>query len=517
MKIARLRLWQVSGPASFGDDFWEERLVRPVDVYPEHRDEGIEILQGPDAARASSIFVELETDDGATGLGGPISLEEAFVIDRDLRPLIEGADALANERLWDRMYRCMVHGRKGVAMFAISAVDCAMWDLKGRIAQPPGPSPARRADATRDPRVRQRSGLLARAGPDRRDAPDEFVEDGYTAMKWFYRSGPADGERRDGGERGGRRGRCAAAVGPGVEIMTDAWMSLGRAVHARDGRGGSSLTGVRWIEEPVLPDKIAGYAEIRRASPVPIAGGEHEYTRWGIHRLLEAGAVDVLQPDIYWAGGITEMLKICALASTYDIPVIPHGHSVPATIHLVAALPESVTPLLEYLVKWNEVHQFFLREQLRPVNGWVAVPETPGLGIELDESKIENPPRAALERRMNHPDSRTAVMGAAAPAAMPGATDPWVLTAAPASLRIDAEVNQWFGSGPGWGDGPPVLPEGWSLGDVSGVASSPAGEVYAFQRGRSADPVLVYDRERPIAALVGPRRAARAARHPARA
>ena len=93
---------------------------------------------------------------------------------------------------------------------------------------------------------------------------------------------------------------------------------------------------------------------------------------------------------------------------------------------------------------------------------------------------------------MTHPDNRTALMGV--PAATPGTNDPWVLTAALASLRIDATVNQWFGSGPGWGDGSPVLPDGWWLGDVSGVASSPAGEIYAFQRGRSADPVLVYDR-----------------------
>jgi streptogramin lyase len=92
---------------------------------------------------------------------------------------------------------------------------------------------------------------------------------------------------------------------------------------------------------------------------------------------------------------------------------------------------------------------------------------------------------------MIHPDAGLAP--AAAPA--PDANDPWVLTAAPAGLRIDAAVNQWFGSGPGWGDGPPVLPVGWWLGDVSGVTSSPEGEVYAFQRGRSADPILVYDRD----------------------
>ena len=87
--------------------------------------------------RATAIFVELETTDGATGIGGPIDPDIAFIIDQQLRPLIEGADALAHERLWDRMYRDQVHGRKGVAMMAISAVDCAMWDLKGRMLGQP--------------------------------------------------------------------------------------------------------------------------------------------------------------------------------------------------------------------------------------------------------------------------------------------------------------------------------------------------------------------------------------------
>jgi L-rhamnonate dehydratase len=386
VRIARVRLWRVSGPATFGDDFWSERLVRPVDVYPEHRDEGVAIYGAPQADRATSNFLELETDDGAIGLGGPISTEEAFIIDRDLRPLIEGADALANERLWDRLYRFMVHGRKGAAMMAISAVDCAMWDLKGRILGQPvhrllgGP--------TRPDVPAYASALGFSLEPHRVSTQAQaFVAEGYRAMKWFYRSGPADGERgMDANERLVAAARAGA--GPGVDVMTDAWMSwtvpytLAMARRLEPYR-------VRWIEEPVLPDRVAAYAEIRRGSPIPIAGGEHEYTRWGIHALLEAGAVDVLQPDVAWAGGITEMLKICALASTYGIPVIPHGHSVQATINLIAALPESVTPLLEYLVKWNEVHQFFLREPIRPVNGVVSVPESPGLGIELDDAKID--------------------------------------------------------------------------------------------------------------------------------
>jgi L-rhamnonate dehydratase len=139
----------------------------------------------------------------------------------------------------------------------------------------------------------------------------------------------------------------------------------------------------------VMPDKIPQYAEIRRSVSTPISGGEHEYTRWGIKALLDAGAVDVLQPDIYWAGGISEVHKICNLASAYDIPVIPHGHSVPATVNLIASQPEPVCPIVEYLVKWNTIHQYFLKHPIVPVNGKVSLPTEPGLGMTLDEDKIQ--------------------------------------------------------------------------------------------------------------------------------
>ena len=122
---------------------------------------------------------------------------------------------------------------------------------------------------------------------------------------------------------------------------------------------------------------------------MPIATGEHEYTRWGIKHLLDAGAADVLQPDTYWAGGITEMVKIAAVASCYGIPVIPHGHSVPANVQLSAALPIPSVPLVEYLVKWNALHQHFFTEPVVPVNGMVHVRDVPGMGVEIDPAKIE--------------------------------------------------------------------------------------------------------------------------------
>lgn len=154
-----------------------------------------------------------------------------------------------------------------------------------------------------------------------------------------------------------------------------------------------------------MPDKIDACAEIRRRSSVPTATGEHEYTRWGMKALLDAGAADLLQPDTYWAGGITELAKIASLASVYDIPIIPHGHSVPANLHLTAALPTTAAPV-EYLVKWNDLLQFFWTEPVKPVNGVVTVPQTPGMGTEIDPAKIES------ERELRWGDRPTEVAAA---------------------------------------------------------------------------------------------------------
>jgi L-alanine-DL-glutamate epimerase-like enolase superfamily enzyme len=183
------------------------------------------------------------------------------------------------------------------------------------------------------------------------------------------------------------------AIGPDVDLMLDAWMSWDLPYAVRVGRRIAEYA-PRWLEEPTLPDKIDVYAQIRRALQplgIPVSGGEHEYTRWGLKLYMDAAAVDVLQPDIYWCGGLSETLKICALASTYDLPVVPHGHSVPATCHLIASQPPNLCPLLEYLVKWNTIHQWFLKTPVHPVGGEVSVAalDRPGIGMELDESKVQ--------------------------------------------------------------------------------------------------------------------------------
>jgi L-alanine-DL-glutamate epimerase-like enolase superfamily enzyme len=388
MRITGLRLTEVQGYPPFGDEFWEERLVQPVDVYPDQRMRGPAWLPRDADGRSilRQVFLEVLTDEEVAGLAGPIDVEQAFHIARQLTPLLIGQEALAHERLWDRLYRFAVHGRKGVVMQAISAIDCALWDLKGKWAGAPvyrllgGP--------LRDEIPAYASALGYSVEPEAAARRvQEIIAQGYRATKWFFRHGPGEGAA------GLRRNLDLAralrtAIGDEVDLMLDCWMSWDVPYALAAGAELAELR-PRWLEEPVPPDRIESCAELRRRLPFPIATGEHEYTRWGLKQLLDAGAADVIQPDIYWAGGLSETVKICALASTYDVQVIPHGHSTHATAHLLYAQPPQLCPYIEYLLKWNQINQYFFREQLEPVNGMVVPPDRPGLGVELDETKIE--------------------------------------------------------------------------------------------------------------------------------
>jgi L-rhamnonate dehydratase len=391
VRIAAVRCVEYSGSLDHPGAFWEERLIRPVDIYPQFRAEGPGFLprQASGSYRMTSVFVHVETDDGVTGTAGPVTGEQALLIATTLGPLLVGQDPLATEYLWDVLYRHCVHGRKGVEMMAISALDCALWDLKGRHFGVPvyvllgGP--------TRAEIPAYASALGYSLELDRvRERAGEIVRQGFTATKWFPRHGPLDGNA-------GIAANVALvaalreAVGPDVDIMVDAWMSWDVPYTLRMADRLAELA-PRWIEEPVMPDKPSSYVEITRRmrGDILVSGAEHEYTRWGLHQLMAAGAMHVYQPDPYWAGGISELLKIAALASAYDVQLIPHGHSVPATTHFSFAQPATLTPMVEYLLKWNTIHQWFLAHPVHPVDGRLTPPTRPGLGMDLDQAKIES-------------------------------------------------------------------------------------------------------------------------------
>src|SRR5262245_52375869 len=194
MKITHVRIFKASGVMQHKGEFWEERLVRPIDIYPEHKAEGATFVEkvGADGYRIVAYFVQIETDHGVYGIGGPFPQDQAFLIATQLAPLLIGHDPLASERLWDRMYRFMVHGRKGLPMMAISVVDCALVALKGRYFNAPvcqllgGP--------TRSEIPAYASALGYSLDPELvQERAQEIVKAGYGATKWFFRDGPTDG------------------------------------------------------------------------------------------------------------------------------------------------------------------------------------------------------------------------------------------------------------------------------------------------------------------------------------
>lgn len=389
MKITKVRLRELTGTLRHEGEFWEERLIRPTDVYPEHRaqgpDEWMPVRIDQNTSRIVSVFIEIETDAGICGLGGPVSHDVAACIPA-FRAILIGEDPIASERLWDKMYRFAVHGRKGAVMMAISGLDATLWDLRGKAFNASVHRLLGGPVRTELPAYASALGFSLEPEKVRARVRD-IVGQGFTATKWFPRWGPQDGPE------GLRKIRQLAEIlreelGPDRDFMLDAWMSWDVPFTIRVAQMLADLR-PRWLEEPLMPDLIAPLAEIRAKSPVTIAGGEHEYTRWGLKQLMDAGALEILQPDTYWAGGISELMKIAALASTYALPVIPHGHSVPANVQLSAALPIPQVPFVEFLIKWNQLLQFFFAEPVLPVNGTVAVPDKPGMGVAIDEAKIE--------------------------------------------------------------------------------------------------------------------------------
>jgi L-alanine-DL-glutamate epimerase-like enolase superfamily enzyme len=380
MKISAVGCFQVAGPAEVPAS--EERQLQMPDIYPEYHARG----GGRAQTRLTQTFVQVGSDDGATGLFGPIFDETAPIVLAKLRPHLLGQDPLAYERIWDLLYRQDRHARKGYEMMAISAVDCALWDLRSKVLGQPiyrllgGP--------TRD-RVDCYASMLGYSlEPEMvRERAGKMVSLGYRAQKWFFRYGPGQG--LEGMEKNVELVRTVReAVGPHVEIMFDFFMGADATYAIRLAERIAEHR-PRWIEEPVPPDRIGDFAAIRRASRVPLATGEHEYTRWGFLQLLQHEAVDVIQADPDWCGGISELVKICTLASSYGRQVIPHGHSLHAAVDVIAAQSPTVCPMAEYLVRAQVSKQHFLRSPLVPENGSIALPSAPGLGLDLDESKVE--------------------------------------------------------------------------------------------------------------------------------
>lgn len=356
------------------------RQALPLDIYPPS-----ESASTP-SDRIRELYVEVQTDEGVSGLFGPIQQFQAFIIATELRPFLIGKDALANELLLDQMLRMNRHGRSGYFVTAVSVVDCALWDLKGRAWNQPvyrllgGPTRSQ---------IPAYASMLGHAIEPEQAAAGarEMQAQGYPAQKWFFRYGPGDGA--EGMAKNLDMALAVrTAVGLYYPLMFDAFMSWDVAYATQMMRALEPLNPT-WMEEPLPPERVSDFVTLKQASKVPIATGEHVYTRWETRELLVNGAVDYLQNDPDWTGGITELVKIATLASSFGVKLVAHGHSLLPALHVAASQSPATIPMVEFLIYHQPGKQFFHNPVYTPQNGYVHLPDLPGLGIVLDDGKVE--------------------------------------------------------------------------------------------------------------------------------
>jgi L-rhamnonate dehydratase len=336
------------------------------------------------------LIVEVFTDQGLVGIGNaalaPHLTKEA--IDRYLAPLLIGQDPWDSELLWQHMYRkTMAFGRKGIGMVAISALDIAIWDLLGTSAKQPVYRLLGGRTKSKIPVYASR--LYSTPLDQLAEEARRYRTQGYKAMKLRFGWGPIDGA--DGMRRNVDLVRTVReAVGDGIDVMADAYMGW-TLDYAKRMLPLLEPFNLRWLEEAVIPDDIHGYAALKAAGRVPIAGGEHEFTLYGFRELLEARAVDYIQFDTNRVGGITQARKIAALAEAHSVPVIPHAGQL-HNYHVVMASLNS--PMAEYfpivdVEVGNELFWYIFNGEPKPVDGCIDLDErVPGLGLTVNEEAL---------------------------------------------------------------------------------------------------------------------------------
>lgn len=381
MKIIDVILYQVRGPSAGFNFPTGDRQAMMLDIYPEWNAQDW-TRERPQTI--SAMYVEILTDEGLSGLFGPIEDFQAFVIQRFLRPSLLGRDPLATEFLSDLMLRLNRHGRSGMFMTGVSAVDCALWDLKGKAW---GQPLYRLLGGPTRPSVPAYASMLGYSVEPEQAAAIavQYVQMGFTAQKWFFRFGPGDGET--GMKRNLALVRSLRqAVGDLYPLMFDAFMAWDSRYAAQMVRLLQPYH-ITFLEEPLPPERVGSFQRLS-ALGVPLATGEHVYTRWQVKELLSAGAVETIQTDPDWTGGVSELVKICALCSAFNVPVLAHGHSLLAALHVAGAQSPEVVPMVEYLMQHQMQKQYFHTAFYQPLNGKISLPNLPGLGIVLDETKI---------------------------------------------------------------------------------------------------------------------------------
>ncbi len=339
----------------------------------------------------SWLIVEVASDSGEVGIGNAALSPRVTkqVIDLYLKPILMGQNPFDYEYLWQHMYRrTIAFGRKGIGMVAISAVDIALWDLMGKILKQPVFRLLGGKTKAKIPVYASR--LYSQPLDELRKEAALYKSQGFRAMKVRFGWGPLDGA--EGMQRNLDLVRATReTIGDEIDLMADAYMGW-TFEYARRMIPLLADYHLRWVEEPVLPDDIGGYAALRALNVVPISGGEHEFTLYGFRELIDAKAVDVIQFDTNRVGGITQARKIQALAEAYEIPVIPHAGQM-HNFHVVMSSLNS--PMAEYFPPvdvevGNELFWYIFKGEPLAKNGYIELDENaPGLGLTIDEQALK--------------------------------------------------------------------------------------------------------------------------------
>jgi len=357
----------------------EGLIANPMSIYPRFREKRSSWF-GP----MTAAIIEIQTDEGIRGLGtvgGGKGKLAAPIIDEQFKNLLLGQSPFDIELLWELMFRAsQFYGRRGAVIEVISGIDLALWDLIGKALGQPVYNLI--GGKTKDRIPVYVTGNLT----------ERHLQEGFRDVKLALPHGPGDGNK------GLQKNvelveKTRKLIGPNGDIMLDCYMALDVPYTIALAKAVSEYK-VLWIEEPVPPDQIDSYRRIKDAVPdILITGGEHEYTRYGFRELIEKKAVDILQPDIYRAGGLSELKKIAAMASAHNLPVIPHGVGAP-TYHFVMATTNA--PRAEFVDIFAQGGRPLLKGEPQPKDGFLELSAAPGFGYDLDEEVLSGKAPAAL-------------------------------------------------------------------------------------------------------------------------
>ncbi|SFR52569.1 D-galactarolactone cycloisomerase [Yoonia tamlensis] len=356
-------------------------------------------------ARRTAHLVEVQTDEGITGWGecfgpGPIAIANKGIVEGVIAPMIIGHDPMDRDVLWHKVYNLMRdHGQKGMPMQSLSGVDIALWDIAGKVTGQPihkliGGAHRNKVQAYGYGMMLKRESVedhIARFT----DEAAAIIGAGFTATKMKTGLGPkADVKLCEA---------VAKGVGENGRFMVDANHCYTTSDAFYVGRALEEL-GAYWFEEPVAPEDLDGYRELRAGLSVNISGGEAEFGRWGWRNILENRGLDIAQPEVCALGGISEYLRVLALCHAHFTPVINHvwgsAIAVATNLQLLAAMPPMPGGLhpWEPMLEFDTTHNLFRDELLaNPLDiqgqvarngGFVSVPDGPGIGVEPDRDFI---------------------------------------------------------------------------------------------------------------------------------